>query len=112
MLTRVRLRGGELRAGDIYVTSSDATRVKRKIIECRETVARGANGRREPAIELACADGTTPILLRSQWVRAERDLRPLGRVTAEDRRAFAEAHIEGLHDELPREFCPECEAQR
>lgn len=30
--------------------------------------------------------------------------------TPEERRQFAEAHAEGLHDEAPREFCPECEA--
>lgn len=42
----------------------------------------------------------------------ERGLRPLGRITDDDRREFAAAHAEGLHDELPREFCPECEAGR
>jgi len=42
----------------------------------------------------------------------ERELRPLGHVTDDDRREFAAAHAEGLHDELPREFCPECETRR
>ena len=27
-------------------------------------------------------------------------------------RDFEGAHAEGLHDELPRELCPECEARR
>jgi hypothetical protein len=32
-------------------------------------------------------------------------------VAAERRREMEEAHIEGLHDEIPREFCPTCEAE-
>lgn len=25
---------------------------------------------------------------------------------------MAQAHADGLHDEYPREFCPDCEAER
>lgn len=31
---------------------------------------------------------------------------------ANQSRDMASAHAEGLHDELPREFCPECGGQR
>jgi hypothetical protein len=36
--------------------------------------------------------------------------RPGERAMREARRDMAEAHAEGLHDGLPREGCPECEA--
>lgn len=32
-------------------------------------------------------------------------------VTREQARGMQDAHIEGLHDELPREGCPECEGR-
>ncbi len=28
--------------------------------------------------------------------------------TKQERQNFSDAHAEGLHDEAPREFCPEC----
>ena len=28
-----------------------------------------------------------------------------------ERREFSAAHAEGLHSEVPREFCPDCEAE-
>lgn len=31
--------------------------------------------------------------------------------TKAQRRDFADAHAEGLHDDSPREFCPECERE-
>ena len=34
------------------------------------------------------------------------------KVTSEQARDMAAAHAEGLHDELPREGCPECEARK
>lgn len=34
--------------------------------------------------------------------------KPLAAVTKQDRRDFEAAHAEGLHDDLPRDFCPEC----
>lgn len=33
------------------------------------------------------------------------------RITREEASDMADAHIEGLHDELPREGCPECEGR-
>lgn len=108
MLTPVRLRASELRVGDLYVTGS-APAIKRRITALRPTVAPVA-GAPAAAVGLGCADGTTPLVLADQWVRAERDLRPLGRVTNADRRDFSAAHAEGLHAEAPREFCPDCEA--
>jgi hypothetical protein len=108
MLTPVRLRGSELRVGDLYVTGS-APAIKRRITALRPAVA-PVDGVPTPAVELACADGTTPLVLADQMVRAERDLRPLGRVTLSDRREFSVAHAEGLHADAPREFCPDCEA--
>jgi len=108
MLTPVRLRGSELRVGDLYVTGS-APAIKRKITTVRPTVA-PVDGVPTAAVELACADGSTPLVLADRLVRAERDLRPLGRVTSADRREFSAAHAEGLHAEAPREFCPDCEA--
>ena len=112
VLTAVRIKAGELRLGDIYVTRGGEITVKREVIGCRDTTAGDASGDRSPAVELTCSDGTSPLLLQEQVVKAERLLRPLGRVTTDDRRAFADAHLEGLHDEDPREFCPECEARR
>jgi len=108
MLTPVRLRASELRVGDLYVTGS-APAIKRRIIERRPTVA-PVDGVPAPAVELHCADGSTPLLLASRLVRAERDLRPLGSVTRADRRDFSAAHAEGLHEDAPREFCPDCKA--
>lgn len=32
-------------------------------------------------------------------------------ITREQARDMAEAHAEGLHDDLPREGCPECEGR-
>lgn len=40
-----------------------------------------------------------------------RPRRRLAAVTKLQRRDFAAAHAEGLHDEVPREFCPECELE-
>jgi hypothetical protein len=34
-----------------------------------------------------------------------------GGVTGEQALEFEQAHVEGLHDEVPREFCPICESQ-
>jgi hypothetical protein len=110
MLTSIRIKAAELRPGDLYLT--DGRAVKHEVICRDDTAAANANGDPEPALELTCSDGATPILLADQIVSAERDLRPLGRVTDDDRREFAAAHAEGLHDELPREFCPECEASK
>jgi hypothetical protein len=31
------------------------------------------------------------------------------RTQKEERQNMIDAHAEGLHDEIPREFCPECE---
>jgi hypothetical protein len=31
--------------------------------------------------------------------------------TREQARDMADAHIDGYHDEYPREFCPECEGR-
>lgn len=109
MLTPVRLRARELRVGDLYVTGS-APAIKRKITAFRPTAAPAARGVLAAAVELGCADGSTPVLFGDRWVRAERELRPLGSVTSADRRDFAAAHAEGLHDDAPREFCPDCEA--
>ena len=36
----------------------------------------------------------------------------LGMPTYAERLAMLEAHDEGMHDEVPREFCPECERKR
>jgi hypothetical protein len=108
VLTPVRLRGRELRVGDLYVTGS-APAIKRRITACRTTVA-PVDGVLAAAVELGFADGTTPLLLADQWVRAERDLRPLGSVANAQRREFSAAHAEGLHADAPREFCPDCEA--
>lgn len=111
MLRAIRIEAGELRLGDIYVTRDGETTVKREVIGGRETVAADATGDPKPAVELTCSDGTSPILLREQVITAERELRPLRRVTDADRQEFALAHAEGLHDD-PRECCPECEADR
>lgn len=32
-----------------------------------------------------------------------------GVVTREEAQDMSQAHAEGLHDELPRQFCPDCE---
>jgi hypothetical protein len=112
VLTPIRVRARELRLGDLYVTGRDRVTVKRAVIGRRETVVADASGDPQPGLELTCSDGTSPLLLADQRVRAERMLRPLGRVTADDRRDFAEAHAEGFHDEIPRDFCPECEVRR
>jgi hypothetical protein len=111
-MTPIRVRARELRLGDLYVPGAHRVTVKRAIIGRRETIVADASGDPQPGLELTCSDGTSPLLLAEQHVRAERMLRPHGRVTADDRRDFAEAHAEGLHDEIPREFCPECEARR
>jgi hypothetical protein len=112
VLTPIRVRARELRLGDLYVTGEGRVTVKREVIGRRETIVGDASGSPQPGLELTCSDGTSPLLLADRRVRAERMLRPLGRVTADDRRAFADAHAEGLHDEMPRDFCPECEARR
>lgn len=112
VLTPIRVRARELRLGDLYVTGAHRVTVKRAVIGRRETIVADASGDPQPGLELTCSDGTSPLLLADQHVRAERMLRPLCRVTADDRRDFAEAHAEGLHDEIPRDFCPECEEQR
>jgi hypothetical protein len=112
VLTPIRVRARELRLGDLYVTGADRVTVKRAVIGRRETVDADASGDPQPGLELTCSDGTSLLLLADQRVRAERMLRPLRRVTADDRRDFAEAHAEGLHDEIPRDFCPECEVRR
>jgi hypothetical protein len=112
MLTPIHIKAGELRLGDVYVTRGGGITVKREVIGRRETFAGDATGDPQAAVELTCSDGTSPLLLAEQVVKAERELRPLGRVTDDDRREFAAAHAEGLHDELAREFCPECEAER
>lgn len=108
VLTPVRLRASELRVGDPYLTGS-APAIRRRITARRVTVA-PVDGVLAAAVELGCADGTTPVLLADQWVRAERDLRPLASVTDPQRRDLAAAHAEGLHADAPREFCPDCEA--
>jgi hypothetical protein len=110
--TPIRVRARELRLGDLYVTGGRSFTVKREVIGRRETIVADASGDPQPGLELTCSDGTSPLLLADQRVRAERMLRLLGRVTAEDRRDFADAHAEGLHDEMLRDFCPECEARR
>lgn len=104
MLTPVRLRGSELRVGDLYVTAS-APAIKRTITAPRPTVA-PVGGALAAAVELRCADGTTPLVLADQGVRAERDLRPLGSVTSAQRHEVSAAHAEGLHGDVPREFLP------
>ena len=45
---------------------------------------------------------------RDEWRQQAAEMR---RRVAEDQRELTDAHAEGLHD-IPREFCPECEAQR
>lgn len=32
-------------------------------------------------------------------------------ISREEARDMKEAHVEGLHDDLPRQFCPECEGK-
>jgi hypothetical protein len=87
MLTLVRLRANELRVGDLYVTGS-APAIKRRITALRPTVA-PVGGALAAAVELRCADGTTPLVLADQGVRTERDLRPLGSVTSAQRHEFS-----------------------
>lgn len=79
--TPIRVRAGELRLGDVYVTRSRGITVKREVIGRRETIAGDATGDPQAAVELTCSDGTSPMLLREQIVEAERELRPLGGVT-------------------------------
>ncbi len=112
VMTPIRVRARELRLGDFYVTGAHRVTVKRAIIGRRETIVADANGDPKPELELTCSDGTSPLLLADQRVRAERMSRLLGRVTAGDRRDFAEAHAEGLRDEISRDSCPECKARR
>ncbi len=109
--TPIHIKAGELRLGDIYVTRGGGITVKREVIGRRETVAADAEGDPQAAVELTCSDGTSPMLLLEQMVKAERELRPLGqsRTTIA---ASSPPHTEGLHDELAREFCPECETAR
>ena len=108
MLTEVSLGGRELRVGD-YVSISGSVTLKSQITACQVAIAQGSDGPL-PAVQLRCADGSMPVLLADQLVRAERNLRPLGNVTSRQRRDFEAAHAEGLHDGTPREFCPDCEA--
>jgi hypothetical protein len=49
---------------------------------------------------------------RERLARTMEGLKAMGTPSREELRDFEDAHAQGLHDDLPRDWCPECERQR
>lgn len=53
-----------------------------------------------------------PLLSNSTEEFREEERRHRNRIPEGEVASMLEAHAEGLHDDLPREFCPECDDRR